>query len=135
MYFPDAVKAMAQCSQVGNDQHNKGQELHWARSKSGDEQDCMVRHAMDAGCIEPMDEDNILHATKEAWRACGNLQKTLEQRGEAPMSPYNGMTQEEMVAHYLEFFAPKEAKEGYGKVESDYVDSTWSEGVNMDSKE
>ena len=94
MYFPDAVYAVARLSQVGNDQHHKDKPLHWDRSKSGDEQDAMTRHAMEAGCVEPVDDDGALHATKEAWRAMGNLQKTLEQRGEAPLSKYNKLKDE-----------------------------------------
>jgi hypothetical protein len=74
-YFPDAIKEVAKCSQVGNDQHHKGKPLHWDRSKSGDELDALTRHLMEAGT---MDTDGILHSTKVAWRALANLQKELE---------------------------------------------------------
>ena len=74
-YFPDAIKEVARCSQVGNDQHHKGKPLHWDRSKSGDELDALTRHLMEAGT---MDTDGILHSTKVAWRALANLQKELE---------------------------------------------------------
>ena len=43
-YFPDAIVAISNLSQRGNDQHNPGQPLHWAREKSGDESDTMLRH-------------------------------------------------------------------------------------------
>ena len=76
MYFPDAIAAVAECSRIGNDQHNPGQPLHWDRSKSGDELDALLRHVMDAGT---WDNDNIRHSTKVAWRALGNLQKEIEQ--------------------------------------------------------
>ena len=33
-YFPDAIRAVAHCSGVGNEQHNPGSELHWDRAKS-----------------------------------------------------------------------------------------------------
>ena len=41
---------------------------------------------MEAGTI---DDDNIRHSTKVAWRALANLQKELELNGEAPLSKYN----------------------------------------------
>jgi len=75
MYFPDAIKEVAKCSQAGNDQHHKGKPLHWDRSKSGDELDALTRHLLEAGTI---DTDGILHSTKVAWRALANLQKELE---------------------------------------------------------
>lgn len=74
-YFPDALKAVAQCSLAGNEQHNPGQPLHWDRSKSADELDALTRHLMEAGTT---DVDGILHSTKVAWRALANLQKELE---------------------------------------------------------
>ena len=42
-YFPDALLAVAECSRIGNDQHNAGKPLHWDRSKSGDELDALTR--------------------------------------------------------------------------------------------
>ena len=74
-YFPDAIKAVAQCSFVGNEQHNPNTPLHWDRSKSGDEKDALVRHLLDAGTL---DTDGILHSAKVAWRALANLQKEIE---------------------------------------------------------
>ena len=75
MYFPDAIAEVAQCSFVGNEQHNPGTPLHWDRSKSGDELDAMLRHAMEAGTL---DSDGIRHSAKVAWRALANLQKEIE---------------------------------------------------------
>jgi hypothetical protein len=85
-YFPDALWLVAKCSKTGNDQHNAGEPLHWAREKSTDESDCLVRHLMQ---YDQLDDDGILHAAKVAWRALALLQRTLEDRGEAPISPYN----------------------------------------------
>jgi len=48
-YFPLALAAVAQCSKVGNDQHNPGDPLHWAREKSTDEADALVRHQLEVG--------------------------------------------------------------------------------------
>jgi phage tail protein X len=85
-YFPDACWAVAECSKIANEQHNPGTEMHWDREKSGDELDSLSRHALQTGQI---DSDGIIHDTKAAWRGMANLQKVLESRGEAPLSPYN----------------------------------------------
>src|SRR4051794_8333850 len=74
-YFPDAIAAVAECSQRGNDQHNPGQPLHWDRSKSTDEHDALARHLMEAGTV---DSDGIRHSAKVAWRALAALQKEIE---------------------------------------------------------
>src|SRR5574344_2470344 len=75
MYFPDAIAAVAQLSKIGNDQHNHGQPLHWAREKSADHHDCLIRHAMAAGTV---DTDGVRHSAKAAWRALAALQLELE---------------------------------------------------------
>ena len=75
-YFPDAIAAIAECSFIGNEQHNPGTPLHWDRAKSGDESDALMRHFLERGTI---DSDGIRHTTKVAWRALALLQKELEQ--------------------------------------------------------
>lgn len=74
-YFPDAVAAVAQLSRIGNDQHNPGTPLHWDRSKSGDESDCLMRHFLERGTF---DNDGVRHSVKVAWRAMALLQKEIE---------------------------------------------------------
>lgn len=74
-YFPLALAAVAQCSKAGNDQHNPGQPLHWAKEKSTDHADCIIRHLIERGT---KDTDNILHSAKVAWRALAMLQTELE---------------------------------------------------------
>lgn len=74
-YFPDALAAVAHCSKVGNDQHNPGQKLHWARGKSTDHADCIVRHLIERGTT---DADGVLHSAKLAWRALALLQTEIE---------------------------------------------------------
>lgn len=74
-YFPRAILAVAELSRIGNDQHNPGEPLHWAREKSGDELDACGRHLLEAGTI---DTDGVRHSTKVAWRAMANLEKELE---------------------------------------------------------
>ena len=77
---------MSKTSWIGNQQHHPNKPLHWDRSKSGDELDALTRHLMEAGEI---DTDGIRHSAKVAWRALANLQKELEENGEAPLSDYN----------------------------------------------
>lgn len=75
-YFPDALKEIARVSKIGNDQHNPGQPLHWAREKSTDHADCIVRHLTDRG---KFDNDGRRHSGKMAWRALALLQTEIEQ--------------------------------------------------------
>lgn len=82
-YFPAALIAVASLSRIGNEQHNPGQPLHWARGKSGDEADALLRHLVDRGTV---DTDGVRHSVKVAWRALALLQKELEDAGEAPLS-------------------------------------------------
>ena len=74
-YFPDACAAVAELSRIGNDQHNPGQPMHWAREKSTDHADCIVRHLVDRG---KTDTDGVRHATKVAWRSLAMLQIEIE---------------------------------------------------------
>lgn len=74
-YFPLALAAVAQVSKIGNDQHNPGQPLHWARGKSMDHADCIIRHLVDRGTV---DIDGGLHSAKVAWRALALLQEECE---------------------------------------------------------
>lgn len=74
-YFPDALLAVAEVSRIGNDQHNPGQPLHWAKEKSTDEADALARHLLDHG---KLDSDGIRHSAKVAWRALALLQREIE---------------------------------------------------------
>ena len=74
-YFPDALLEVARCSKVGNDQHNPDQPLHWAKEKSTDEADALVRHLLERG---KMDSDGVRHSAKVAWRALALLQRELD---------------------------------------------------------
>jgi hypothetical protein len=74
-YFPDALVAVAEVSWRGNQQHNPGQPMHWARSKSTDEADTMIRHFLQRGL---RDTDGLRHTAKMAWRALALLQKEIE---------------------------------------------------------
>src|SRR5690349_23449099 len=74
-YFPDALCAVAELSRIGNEQHNPGEPLHWARDKSTDHADCILRHLIEAGTV---DTDGMRHSAKLAWRALAQLQLELE---------------------------------------------------------
>lgn len=74
-YFPDAIIAIAAVSHAGNEQHNPGQPLHWAREKSTDQEDTMLRHFMQRGTF---DTDGKRHTAKAAWRLLAMLQLEIE---------------------------------------------------------
>lgn len=74
-YFPDALAEVAKVSFIGNIQHNPGQPLHWAKEKSQDEPDCIIRHYTQRF---EKDTDGTYHAAKMCWRALAFLQKLIE---------------------------------------------------------
>lgn len=74
-YFPDALVAISHVSFVGNQQHNPGEPLHWAKEKSTDEADAMIRHFLQRG---RKDSDGLRHTAKMAWRALALLQREIE---------------------------------------------------------
>lgn len=78
MYFPDALLAVAEVSRIGNDQHNPGQPLHWAREKSIEQMDTALRHQMDHGTGVFKDTDGTWHLAKAIWRLAAELQLTIE---------------------------------------------------------
>jgi hypothetical protein len=75
-YFPNALKEVAKCSKAGNDQHHPDKPLHWDMDKSKDEYDALTRHLIDH-TINPLDDDDVLHLTKVAWRALAGLERYL----------------------------------------------------------
>jgi hypothetical protein len=80
MYFPDAMLSIAQHSYKGNQKHNPGQPIHWAKEKSKDHADSIARHLIDIGPNwDALDtETGSYHATALAWRALALLQTLLE---------------------------------------------------------
>jgi hypothetical protein len=74
-YFPDALLAVAELSRIGNEQHNPGQPLHWAKEKSTDEPDALMRHLIQRGTL---DVDGVRHSAKVAWRALALLQREID---------------------------------------------------------
>lgn len=77
-YFPKALAEVARVSYAGNEQHNPGEKLRWAREKSTDQEDCLVRHLLEAGTI---DTDGQRHSAKVCWRALAMLELELEAEG------------------------------------------------------
>ena len=81
-YFTSALIEVAKVSFQGNEQHNPGQPLQWARGKSMDHSDTMLRHFSERGTI---DTDGVRHSAKMVWRALAILQEELEGAG-APIA-------------------------------------------------
>lgn len=72
-YFPHACVAVAKWSMIANEQHNTGEEMHWAKEKSVGTGDQLVRHLMEA-----MQEDTEEAWCAMAWRALELLERRLE---------------------------------------------------------
>jgi hypothetical protein len=81
-YFPAALAEIAKVSFQGNEQHNPGEPLHWARGKSADHSDTIIRHFLERGTL---DTDGMRHSAKLAWRVLALLQLELEAEG-APVA-------------------------------------------------
>lgn len=84
-YFPDACAAVANVSWAGNEKHNPGQALHWARGKSMDHADCILRHLTQRGTFDTINVKDktlrIRHSAALAWRALALLQEEIEADG------------------------------------------------------
>lgn len=107
MYFPKALAAVAAVSYAGNEQHNKGQPLHWARGKSMDQYNTALRHLMDhrmgggradpaapennGWVMEPKDTDGVRHLAKAAWRVLAALELSIEDEEAAAAIPKIGI--------------------------------------------
>lgn len=81
-YFPAALAEVSRVSKIGNDQHNPGEPLHWARSKSTDHENKILRHLAEAGT---KDSKGVRHTARLAWRALALLQVELEREEGAPL--------------------------------------------------
>ena len=76
-YFPDALAAIAEVSFIGNEKHNPGEPLHWSREKSNDHADCIGRHLLERGTIDPVTK--VRHSAQGAWRYLALLQIEIEE--------------------------------------------------------
>lgn len=77
-YFPDAFLATVDVAIKGNDQHNPGETLHWARGKSTDQMNTALRHIWDHTTLTPKDNDGAYHLAKAIWRLSAELQLVIE---------------------------------------------------------
>lgn len=77
-YFPDATLAEVGVAVAGNDQHNPGMPLHWAREKSKDQLNTAFRHLWDHKMGTPKDTDGQWHLAKAIWRLKAELQLAIE---------------------------------------------------------
>lgn len=80
-YFPAALAEVSNHSFEGNEKHNPGLPLQHARGKSGDHEDCIIRHLVDA-----REQDRTAELRAAAWRILALLQEHLESEG-APAAP------------------------------------------------
>jgi hypothetical protein len=76
-YFPDALLYVAHVSYVANEQHNPGEKMHWAKENSIGYGDQIGRHLIGR---DKVDDDNLLHAGKLAWRSLEYLQRLIEKK-------------------------------------------------------
>jgi hypothetical protein len=95
-YFPLAFREMARVSADGNEQHNSGEPLHWAREKSTDQINTAFRHLADYKSgnlfdgVSRVDGKPILHLAKTFWRIGAELQllcEKLDAKLETPAEP------------------------------------------------
>lgn len=93
-YFPAALAGVARHSKIGNDKHNPGEELHHAREKSTDQEDCIMRHLMDIGDMLAAAERGTVmpgsileEANALAWRALALSQILHERFANVPLAP------------------------------------------------
>ena len=98
-YFPDAYMEEVRVAWVGNQQHNPGERMHWARDKSSDHMNKAMRHIDDYARGTRKDVDGTYHLAKAIWRLKARLQLDLEEeraavarqeeaRGHADAAPY-----------------------------------------------
>jgi hypothetical protein len=79
-YFPDALMLVSHVSYLGNEKHNPGQPLHWARGKSADHADCVGRHLVERDEVDIESVVDVIHMANECWRSLALLQETLEKK-------------------------------------------------------
>jgi hypothetical protein len=89
-YFPLAVVELTKVAVAGNEQHNPGEPLHWARGKSMDQLNTAMRHMFDHGMGNVYDETSptvgpTMHLAKAAWRLLAEVQLLCEARDAEPV--------------------------------------------------
>jgi hypothetical protein len=82
-YFPNALAEVSRLSHFATQQHHPDQPMHWARGKSADHRNKIMRHLVDTG---KLDDKGMRHSAMVAWRALALLQEELEAAEGLPMS-------------------------------------------------
>ena len=110
MYFPDALAEVAVVSRIGNEQHNPGQPLHWARDKSTDQFNTALRHLIEHKKDGRYDSAGMRRLAQAAWRVLAALQLDIEaeareakndaMKNVQPIDPVS----REVLSHYLPCF-------------------------------
>lgn len=88
-YHPNALVEVAKVAVAGNEQHNPGEPMHWAKGKSMDQLNTAMRHQFDHGMGNAYDTDDpyrgpdgnpILHLAKATWRLLAEIELLCEAR-------------------------------------------------------
>jgi hypothetical protein len=85
-YFPDAFLAEVEVAVAGNEQHNPGEPLNWARGKSKDQLNTAFRHLWDHARGTKKDIDGQWHLAKAIWRLKAQLQLEIEAEFKTPQA-------------------------------------------------
>jgi hypothetical protein len=94
-YFPRAIAYVSKISKIGNDIHNPGEPLHWAKGKSQDHENCVARHLIEAGTWDESVSPPVRHSGYLAWRSLALLETELE-------AAEQGVSVEELKRMYRE---------------------------------
>lgn len=98
-YFAAALAGIARHSFRSNEKHNSGLPMHWARGKSMDHGECVIRHALDLEEIKAWLRRNPEHPQRaevvtmleheydaRSWRACAESQEFYEEFRSSPLA-------------------------------------------------
>ena len=77
-YAPAALAGVARISKAGNDKHNPGERMHWARGKSADHLECAARHLLTPDRKDEVSGETELVAA--LWRVAAEVQLREEKR-------------------------------------------------------
>jgi len=81
-YFPHACAEVAHHSYISNEQHNPGEQMHWAKEKSIGRGDKILRHLAQglltkSPMYTPEWHEEVKHLRAQAWRAFEILERKL----------------------------------------------------------
>ena len=78
-YFPDAAHLVSMLSARANQKHAPGQPIQWVKGLSADHEDCLARHLVDIGKMDP--EMGLDYRVHVAWRGMAQLQAFIDEHG------------------------------------------------------